>query len=67
MLEIVNETVLYSSESGTFKKIRRWVRGWHPKLGKLLWGYTGQETEIDIDVICSKTFMVYTYALAKAA
>ena len=48
-LEMVGEQILY--ESGSFSHVRRWVKGKHPHLGKILYGHTGWETEIEMDVI----------------
>ena len=46
--EILNEQVLY--EQGCFRKVRRWIKGWHPE-GKLTMGYQGKETIQTIDQI----------------
>ncbi len=51
MLEILDEIVLHSSETGTYKRVRRWIRGWHAELGSLIWGITGKETIIETDVV----------------
>jgi len=48
-LEMVGEQILYSS--GSFSRVRRWVKGKHPHLGRIIYGLTGWETEIDMDVI----------------
>jgi hypothetical protein len=50
-LEIVGEEVIYTSPTGTFRKVRTWVKGWHRELGQLVWGITGQETMIEKDCI----------------
>lgn len=47
--EVVGEITLYAK--GCYRRIRRWLKGKHPKLGTLTWGYTGWETVQDIDVI----------------
>ena len=55
-LEMVGEQILYSS--GSFSHVRRWVKGKHPHLGKILYGLTGWETEIEMDVIKLRLFSV---------
>ena len=42
MREILSEQTLY--EQGSFKRVKRYVSGWHPKEGKLLHGFSGKET-----------------------
>jgi hypothetical protein len=42
MPEILSEQVI--RQQGTFRLVRRYLRGWHPKIGILHFGYTGQET-----------------------
>ncbi len=57
-IEIVGEQVL--DQSGSYRRVRRWIRGWHPELGTLMMGYTGPETVMDVDVICPLgTFYVH--------
>lgn len=46
-IEIVGEQVI--SDCGGFRRIKRWIKGWHPQLGQLTWGLTGQETIIEKD------------------
>ena len=48
-IEILGEEILY--QKGCFVKIRRWLRGDHPKLGILSPGLTGMETIIEQDII----------------
>lgn len=48
-LEILGEHII--SESGCYRFVRRWVRGWHPELGELTWGLAGKETIIETSVI----------------
>lgn len=48
-IEILDEHVIH--QSGSFKRVKRWLRGWHPKLGVLHFGYSGQETIQEVDVI----------------
>lgn len=50
-VEILDEVVLYQSSTGTFRRVRRWLRGWHKDKGQLCWGWTGQETVQECDVI----------------
>ncbi len=55
MLEILSEQII--SEQGSFKRVKRWVRGRHPHLGSLLWGLSGGwETVIEMDVITPMGF-----------
>lgn len=51
MTEILHEEVLY--QQGCFKRVRRWIRGKHPKLGKLTLGWTGWETIVETTVVMS--------------
>ena len=48
-IEIVGEQVLY--QNGSFRRVRRWIRGWHPELGQLMMGFTGPETVMEVDSI----------------
>jgi hypothetical protein len=48
-LEILGEEIL--SQNGSFRQVRRWVRGMHPEIGVIVRGYTGWETMIDVSVI----------------
>jgi len=55
--EIVGEQILYSN--GPFRRVRRWVKGKYPNLGRIIYGFTGWETEIEMDVIKPvRTFLV---------
>ena len=48
--EILDEQVLH--EQGSFRRVRRYLRGWHPELGGILhMGWQGKETIIKCDVI----------------
>lgn len=49
MIEILDEQVIY--QQGSFRRVRRWLRGAHPDLGVLIWGLTGLETLQEKDVI----------------
>lgn len=49
MIEILDEQIL--SQQGSWKRVRRWLRGKHPHLGILVFGHTGMETIQEIDVI----------------
>jgi len=48
-IEVLDELILH--KSGCFERGRRWLRGQHPKLGVIAWGYTGWETMQDFDRI----------------
>ena len=41
-LEILDEKILF--KSGSFEKVKRWIKGKHPTLGQIMWGFTGWET-----------------------
>lgn len=55
-MRILDEQVLYSN--GKYKRVRRWLEGKHPHLGKLHHGWTGWETIQEVDVIEFHTFDV---------
>lgn len=48
-LELLDERIIYTN--GCFKRVRRWYKGAHPKLGLIIKGLTGQETVVEQDVI----------------
>ena len=48
-MEILSEEVLH--EQGCFRRVRRWLRGWHPDFGVLTWGMTGKETVAELCVV----------------
>lgn len=48
-IEVLGEEVIH--ESGSYKRVRRWLRGWHPKLGVLTWGWAGRETVAELDIV----------------
>ncbi len=48
-IEILGEQII--SQSGCYRRVRRWLKGVHPELGKIVQGYTGWETMQEIDVI----------------
>lgn len=48
-IEILDEHILH--KSGCFERVRRWIRGCHPKLGVLIQGHTGWETVQEYDRI----------------
>jgi len=58
--QLVGEVVLYSSPTGTFRRIRRYYKGKHPLLnGVYVQGLTGWETMVEIDSIrATNTFEV---------
>lgn len=56
-IEVLDEHII--EQRGCFKRVRRWLRGTHPHLGKLHHGYTGWETIQEVEVITAmKTFFV---------
>ena len=46
---VLGEEVLF--QQGCYRRVRRYVAGWHPLLGVLHDGWTGHETIIELDVI----------------
>lgn len=44
-VEILGEQVI--QKQGSFRQIRRYVKGWHPEEGRLTYGLQGKETIID--------------------
>jgi hypothetical protein len=48
-LEILDEQIVHQNNS--FVKVKRWIKGRHPEMGKITWGYTGFETIVEKDVI----------------
>lgn len=49
MIIILDEHILY--QSGSFYRVRRWLKGIHPDLGTIIWGLSGFETVQEIDVV----------------
>lgn len=47
--EILNTEIIY--QSGSFMRVRRWLKGAHPERGKLVRGWTGMETIEEVDFI----------------
>ncbi len=64
-IEVLDEHLLH--QSGSFKRVRRWLRGHHPKLGLLSFGYTGPETIQEVDVIIAMQVFTVLPANAVAA
>jgi len=57
-IEILDEQIVY--QDSTYLRVKRWLRGVHPNLGVITYGYTGWETVVEKDVIKSvNTFHVY--------
>ena len=57
MKELVGERII--STSNSCRVVKRWYRGWHPEMGKLINGWSGKETEVDmVEIRPIKTFMV---------
>lgn len=55
--EVLDEQVLY--QQGVYRRVRQYLRGWHPELGVLHMGWQGQETIVEKDMIrASVKFMV---------
>ena len=48
-LEIVGEEIIH--QQGCYRRLRRWVKGWHPELGQLMFGLSGPETVMEVDSI----------------
>lgn len=56
-IEILDEQIIY--QNGSYRRIKRWIKGVHPELGIIIFGLTGLETFIEKDVIVPKyVFMV---------
>jgi hypothetical protein len=56
-LEILDEQVIYRNNN--FIRVKRWIKGRHPELGKIIWGHTGVETLVETDLIIpTQTFFV---------
>jgi hypothetical protein len=51
--DVLHEEVLY--QHGSYRRVRRYLRGAHPELGQLHRGYTGLETLVEVDVIVPST------------
>ena len=57
-IEVLDEQIVY--QNGPFVRVKRWLRGVHPKLGTITYGFTGWETLVEKDIIKpSGTFYVY--------
>lgn len=57
--EILDEQIL--AQNGSFKRVKRYLRGWHPDLpnARLHMGWQGRETIVEKDVITPiKTFTI---------
>lgn len=55
--EILDEQIL--AQNGSYRKVKQYLKGWHPDLGKLHMGWQGKETIIERDVISPvRTFTV---------
>lgn len=48
-LELLDEEIIF--KRGSLKRVRRWFRGSHPRLGVIINGFTGLETVVEQDVI----------------
>ena len=48
-IALLAEEVLF--EQGNYRRVRRYLAGWHPQLGVLHQGWSGQETIVELDVI----------------
>lgn len=47
--ELLSEQIL--SQQGSYQRVKRYFRGWHPELGKLHYGWQGKETIVEKGVI----------------
>lgn len=57
-IEILDEQIVY--QNGPYMRVKRWLRGVHPKLGTITYGLTGWETLVEKDIIKpNRTFYVY--------
>ena len=57
-IEILDEQIVY--QNGPYMRVKRWLRGVHPKLGTITFGFTGWETLVEKDIIKpTRTFYVY--------
>jgi len=55
--KILSEEIIY--QQGSFRRVRRYLKGWHPERGRLHSGWQGKETIEEKDVISPiKTFEV---------
>lgn len=48
-IEMLDEWIVH--QSGAFCSIKRWLKGAHPQYGTIVWGLTGWETLVELDVI----------------
>lgn len=57
MIEILGTQVIYETEAVLRKRV--WLRGAHPRIGVITWGYTGLETILEVfQIKALKTFTV---------
>lgn len=55
--KVLSEEII--KDYGSYKRVRRYLKGWYPERGKLCFGWSGKETIEEKDVIMPiKTFMV---------
>lgn len=47
--EILSEEIIH--QQGSFRRVKRWLRGCHPDLGLIINGDTGVETVVELDII----------------
>jgi hypothetical protein len=47
--QVLGEQILY--QQGSFKRVKRYLKGFHPELGKLYEGLSGKETIQEKDII----------------
>lgn len=60
-MEILDEETV--SQSGCFRRVRRWLKGIHPELGIIVRGFTGWETLQEISVVkAMQTFEVTDFS-----
>lgn len=48
-MKVISEIVI--SQNKSYCRVKRYIEGWYPYLGTLIFGLTGKETVIETDVI----------------
>ena len=56
MKEKIGEKVIY--QQGTYRKVQRWYKGWHPDIGVLTHGHSGEETVTVEDIVSARPYLV---------
>ncbi|MBI2086447.1 hypothetical protein HYT74_03845 [Candidatus Daviesbacteria bacterium] len=47
--KILGEVII--DQQGGFSRVRRYLKGWHPDLGRLSYGWQGEETIVELGKI----------------